>query len=741
MYKQGAANAGQGDVCAMTDSLTDMLYEIERGPDMYSYVLVCTRLFDPDFFESDVLPVLYAKDAETVLVMCDRQEYVSRFSKSRSAGADYHLDYCHANGQFNPRFALAVWKGGAKLMLGGVDATRQGWTDTRGIMGCITYRSADREDEQGKKLFSDFRDFLLLVASKKYIRDKKSRQYVLEICEMLPKSDQKNVTHDASLLHNIEKPVLRQALERMDEPVESVAILAPYLDDTIDHIFEFFEGVGCAEISITIPPEYEYMIPRQRIAQMTSKGIRVAVNTAVLKGRYEDNRAAVVALNTATRAYCIYGGAGMTSAGLLSSSRDGGNVEACAMLRSRHTGYYDALVAAGTDEACAVLEHPGVPLPDAQGGDVSQRPVPAKSAQAGAEPLVVLGASIEAGEHESKKLHLHTDRLVESGRVVLARPYNTTRLEIRFQAKYMRFAVDLDSDCLLFCMRRPAYVQVIPDAGGKSDKRWIYTGRMSHIPKKSDLDTIKETRGRLGLITLLYKIDGFACDSRWFYHFIPRISSRNIDTINAQRLEIMRRGLQIDAGDAAYDKASEVAASGGILELKFERTAAITKRSLQEMNKFVQKKMDAQLAHFILWSKVIIWFVTEKRGSMDNLRFIRMGIASFLDVHKKNAADKNLKKYLNRVHFWEHALWLLYVILAYQTRTGFAKKNAGVARVFKGDVDAIFAQSGKKRFSKTAFEQIIREYAEFEKNDAMAAARNITSLSQFYESEFLRRLF
>ena len=730
----------------MKDSLTDMLYEIERGPDTYSHVLVCTRLFEPDFFESDVLPVLYAKDAEIVLVLCDRQEYDSRFFESRSAGADYHLDYCHAHGQFNPRFTLAVWKGGAKLVLGGVDATRRGWTDTRGIMGCITYRTADKEDEQGKKIFSDFRDFLLLVASKKYIRDKKSRQYILEICEMLPESEQKNVTHDASLVHNLEKPILRQVLERLDEPVESVAILAPYLDDTIDHILEFFENTKCAKISITIPPEYGYMIPRQRIAQMTSKGVQVAVNTAVLRRRYEDNRAAVVTLNTATRAYCIYGGAGMTSAGLLSSSRDGGDVEVCAMLRSRRTGYYDDVVAAGADEACAVLAHSGTPLlPDKQGSDTtSLQQVPAKQAQADAEqqqPLVILGASIEAGEHGSKKLHLHTDRLVESGRVILARPHDYTTLEIRFQATYMRFAVDLDSDCLLFCMRRPAYVQVIPDTGGKSGKRWIYTGRMPHIPKKSDVDIIKETRGRLGLITLLYKIDKFACDPRWFYHFIPRISSRNIDTINTQRLQILQRQLQIGKGDTSYDKASEVAASGGILELKFEKAAAMTKRSLQEMNKFVPKKMDAQLAHFILWSKVIIWFVTEKRGSMDNLRFIRMGIASFLDVHKKNSADKNLKKYLNRVHFWEHALWLLYLVLAYQTRTGFSKKNTGIAGVFKGDVDAIFSQSGKKRFSKTAFEQIIREYSEFEKNDAMAAARNIIALSQFYESEFLRNLF
>ena len=108
-------------------SQTDILEELKKSSDEYQHVLLGTYSFDPDFFEEKILPVFTTKDAETILVLTDKNEYQKRFSDMSTAGHEYYIDYCYASQIFHPKFILLTWSEGIKLFLGSVNLTKQAW--------------------------------------------------------------------------------------------------------------------------------------------------------------------------------------------------------------------------------------------------------------------------------------------------------------------------------------------------------------------------------------------------------------------------------------------------------------------------------------------------------------------------------------------------------------------------------------------------------------------------------------
>ena len=732
---------------------TDIPYEIQNGADAYSHVIFGTHAFDPAFFESAMLPLLKAKDADSVLVLTDRDAYRSKFFEMQSAGVDYDIGYCHhhhhqTHGGFDARFALATWQGGgAKLVVSGSDLTKHGFTAPGGMLGCVSYgtplggESTNDDDDdnqrQAAKVLSDFGLFVSGMLSKHLIRDSKHRDILADACKMLPNSDADQM-FDVNLLHNLQKPILHQLPKYVDEPIESAKILSPGGCD--DAILEHIAGLGCNDFEVYVPPWYgssETGNVNDSIIRSCNDGRRRVAVRRVASAGPAMPCARIIILYTATRSFCLYGGADASRPGMLATARDG-NVGLCMLAKSLGRGKCDDILA-----GMKILDAATVSRGTAMGRDERSPD------HNDAIPVALLGAHLDKS---GRKLYIQTDTLVESGAITLRHPGDPDDImSVSFDARYKNFSLDLDDACSKFCMagsRGPTYVKIhgISDSQNDddskatklySDTRWLTVPEPVPKPSKDDIDLIKKTRGRSGFVALLYKLDRFAPvqDTAWFCRFLVRVTSKNLESVDVQRLQMIRRKFSAHYHDAEYQVPPDGHAINAMLGAKFEKTIGMTRRSMQE--KYAPRRFDAAFDHFIMWSKAIIWLVAEKQLTFDCLRFIRMSIDAFLTMHKKNTSNKKIRMHLNRLHFWEHALWLLYIVLSYQRKAGYFRQNIGVANVFKGDVDMIFGQSGKKRFSRTAFEQIIREYSEFEENHIM----NMDGLTHFYNTEFQRQLF
>ena len=161
-------------------SQTDILEELKKSSDEYQHVLLGTYSFDPDFFEEKILPVFTTKDAETILVLTDKNEYQKRFSDMSTAGHEYYIDYCYASQIFHPKFILLTWSEGIKLFLGSVNLTKQAWFDSAEMVGSVTYLY-NTPDKQAEKILSDFREYLSKIIEKQFIKSKKHKSKILEI--------------------------------------------------------------------------------------------------------------------------------------------------------------------------------------------------------------------------------------------------------------------------------------------------------------------------------------------------------------------------------------------------------------------------------------------------------------------------------------------------------------------------------------------------------------------------------
>ena len=147
----------------------DLYQDLKDGSDVYEHVIFGTFSFDPDFFEEKILPILKYKEAKNVIVLTDRSEYQRRFSDMKSAGREYYIQECYASKTFHPKFMLATWDKGIKLVIGSANLKKQSWFNSAELVASIEFNTSSKDDEH-IQILTAFRKFLTLICSVKEIR-------------------------------------------------------------------------------------------------------------------------------------------------------------------------------------------------------------------------------------------------------------------------------------------------------------------------------------------------------------------------------------------------------------------------------------------------------------------------------------------------------------------------------------------------------------------------------------------
>ena len=694
-------------------SHVDILGDLKDDFNEYVHVILGTYSFDPDFFEFKILPIFRYNEVENILVLTDKREYQEKLLTMERAGHDYYIDHCYASKTFHPKFVLLVGPERVKLILGSANLTKSGWFESGEIIGSVTHDFSEH-DTDSEKILSDFRDFLSKIIERNYIKSKKHRSKLSKVIENLPAShaDKKLNVH---LIHNIERPILEQVVEIVNAPIKSVKILAPFFD-VKGSVFDFFIKNGCKKFHVFLQHDNVTRFPKDKIKDMRADGCEIELCNITFK-KNEDRfiHAKIIIIETTLKSYCLYGSANPTSSGMLSTPKNG-NLELCVLDTSTPNHYYTLV-----ENDQTIIEHISVE-------QIHDTPKPPNT------KLELNAITIHDAYLDKKKLVLETDTLPGSANIVLSHVDEESCI-IPVNTQEELFAVNLDDEQFVFCSE-PTYVQIrLRKNQDESNRRWISTQRLETIPRRVDVEKILNGDGISGLLLYLNKHKKFEDDPQWFYHFLSLLRFDDLANLETGRRRAVQRKRKTEI-DGTYEKPPEINPKV-IFKRKFEKISNDIEESLQDMNKFEQKKFENLFELFLRCGLLNFWFTYEKIIPIEHLRFIRVGIEKFLDLFEYIPKDKNFEKCLNDINFWQHFLLLSFLMYTLQKKAGFLRTNPRVLKVFKETTAQLVNEiENDVIFVKEDFNSAMKEYSEFENLDI-----DLAKMDQFYMDEFSKKIF
>jgi len=688
----------------------DLYQDLKDGSDVYEHVIFGTFSFDPDFFEEKILPILKYKEAKNVIVLTDRSEYQRRFSDMKSAGREYYIQECYASKTFHPKFMLATWDKGIKLVIGSANLKKQSWFNSAELVASIEFNTSSKDDEH-IQILTAFRKFLTLILEKKYIRSEKHQNKIQEIIKELKKLPTSNNNNkNSKLIHNLEKPILDQVKEIIgSEKIKQVKILAPFFNEE-GSVIEYLIKNGCDVFDIFVQPNEVENFPKEVIKKLIKQGKKIRIHSIKSKtdeGRYFHAKSLI--LNTETNAYCLFGSANPTYSGMCSLPSNG-NLELC-ILSKDVCNYFDNLVS----EEMLVIKEITV-------DDISSKKQNRPASHY--EKIRILDAYLDK---KVLKIQLDYDEDIENGKILLCH-HDGGFLEISIKPnEKLKFEKNLNEKEFRFCNNNSTYVKIKLEKNGnilESGPRVISTQELELAPKKADIKKILDSNGRFGLITFLNKLEKYygGIEPEWFNYYLQKL---NFDKL--ERLEPMRRKLM--------DRKTEFEESG----YEIAPTIKINETILETLKQKFSKIVDFD--RFLYWSKLTVWFYT-KFQNVNTLVFINQWIEKYTRKYAEAYQNKEIStidsdkcKEFDMLRLLEHLLVFSFLIYKFHEDAGWynqwEEKKHPERKIFDEtatDLVKTLELRGKE-FLKEDFENEMKKYYdEFEDLEI-----SFEDLSEYYE--------
>jgi HKD family nuclease len=697
----------------------ELLSDIKEGSDEYEHAIFGTYTFDPAFFEGKVLPILQRRDTENILVLVDRSEYEQRFTEVKLAGREYYLDYCKCAKTFHPKFVLLTWPEGGKLLVGSANLTDNAWLTAGELFVSLEFNAAEAGLDV-RAVFWEMKKFLAGLLTKNLLKSYKHRAKVEEVLSQtrwLAELGEQKPSSKIRLLHNLDLPILGQVFDQIgDERIREVEILSPFFDPGALVLKEFLR-IGCKNLTLYVQPEKTVGFPKGDILEARKKGVRIRV--VETRFNEEENRfihAKFLIFKTNKAVYCLFGSANATRAGLLSTVETG-NIELCILRKEHDNDYFKYLLDTKVFEL-REIDPENVQVQSAPELGPAHRPeltltdahLEAKELIIGFEPTVQGVNAVEVQlRHQESETPIRLQTRLQEGRIV------KTKLEEKTSA---------------FCSE-PTFASisiVTKDKTLNSDRRWISTQALELVPRRRDVERIKETNGRFGLITLFNQLHKAAENPEWFLYYIQWVDFESLgESLNWARRQLLKRIASVEeGGEAELEERPEVDVRR-ILERIIHRHRRHFEKCMSEIR--VDEGFPITLENlfnmFMFLNKVTLWFVVSGRSEIQELRHIRTNLEEFSDLLqelKGEVPEKQLRSLIWGLQIPAHLILLCFVVDDLQRRRGYttsvdAKWVVAVFRETYTKVLRLCADIGKPHPLKDMWSELaeaIKEYEEFE---------------------------
>lgn len=660
----------------------DLVTDIEQSSEEYEHAVFGTYTYDPVFFESKILPILQKRDAENILVFVDRTEYDSNFSQIKLAGKEYYLDHCNSGKVFHPKFSLLTWEEGGKLVIGSANLNENGWRTAGEIVVNIDY-DVNNPNKDIESAFYEMSQFLKNLVNLNFLKSKKHRQKLMEIVtqtKWLANINGTVLSEKIRILNNIQTPILDQILQLINgEEVNQVTIMSPFFGDS-EILIEKFIKLGCKKIRIFLQPEKVIGFSSKNIESLKKNGVEIEVLSSRFKeceSRY--NHAKVIIVKTKKNAYCLTGSPNATRAALLETANIG-NLELAVLRKEKAPSFFDYIMSSDIFDVKAVNANiiPLTPFPSRKDSNpdilLTDARLEEKTLTIEFEPSLenANSAEITLKHGESKDVLTFVTKTNTPNSIIKA----------------------LDEEKLQFCSKPTALILKINlnKNSVTSNPRWISTEFLEISPRRRDIQCIKESNGRLGLINMLNQLSRSSSSQEFLLYCLQWI---NFDDLTANIDWTRRRILQRNT-DSENNNGME------IFELEPIDRNEIAKKILDRHQKKFQKallslvedpdeKMPRNMDLYLFIGKITIWFAQTKTSSMEELRWIWSNSEKLVKELRNlwKANPKDIENLVKKTSIIEHMIILAYIITQIHKKEGYASKNPNVVGVFNNTTNLV----------------------------------------------------
>jgi len=704
----------------------DILESLREGVENYESAILTTFNFDPDFFESTILPILQSKEAGNILVMTDISEYMRTFGSARHVGTQYYLEPIQLKGTFHPKIIWLTSGEIGKLIIGSCNITEQGYRKNAEIVVVFDYSTTNLSVE-AKAMFFDVKDFFTQLIRKGYTRSQKHASKILEAMDVPWIPATRPVTSRVRLVHNLEKPIISQVQDILgEEKVDEITIVCNDFDPNAK-LIKFLHDNLCKKIKIVVQPGNNNF-PLQQMVLGTPDDVTFSrilfhdKETRAMHGK-------IVIFKMTNGSHCLIGSANATVAALLLTSETG-NIEACILRSEQERDYFDYLLnnenvsieRINPDQINPYLSRPEVQLPPFDLTLTDARIENQKK-------LIV--EFVPAVAPKYRLVHLKLCRSIDSEPEImdltLKNMKENTNVSVEFTPALISYVQDSCWVSLEFRVTKEDVKPLI------SNQRWITTERQELLVGfRRDIETIKRTDGRFGLIRLLNRVGNMAETPDILLYYLSFLDFYGLfDVLNHMRRQIMRvpsvgeEGLIEEPTLVELPHLTSEDILSKILNRHMKRFEKLVKGYVP--SSFTTASFEKLFNLFMFMNKITVWFVLKENATLNNFRFIRKSIemlcsSQFIARLKKDLGDETAKKLIDALNVLIHVMTLAKIVHDFQESDAlWRSQNKNVIKFF----NETFREALKNLYDELnvadlasiplqKISSVLKEYGEFE---------------------------
>lgn len=314
----------------------DLLAELRGG---YRQVFATTFSIGPRFVDSYLTRRCEAfSEAVAVTMLVDASQYVSEYIESDysspSVNRDYFLHPVRVPGAFHPKLIFAVSEKEIVASIGSGNLSSAGLTSN--VELADVWRVELKKATALPGVVSAAWEFLAEICRRQGCRLLEERLDDAKIGAPILAADTESRSHGSELaLNSIGTPILLRVRDAIQDQIDSIEVLSPFLDGNSELLDEIFHTFPETTVNLYLQ-DGEVTASAKTIRDWKKTyGKRLGIHGI----RLDENRrryvhAKCVTLSSAARSWLLFGSANFTRAGLL-STYDDGNVEFCVLRRGK----------------------------------------------------------------------------------------------------------------------------------------------------------------------------------------------------------------------------------------------------------------------------------------------------------------------------------------------------------------------------------------------------------------------
>lgn len=197
----------------------------------YHTAIFTTFNFDIEYFEKNVLNLLINADTRKIVVYVDYMQFQNSIQnyEPRYLGTKYILRLVDLSGaSFHPKMILLLNDQGIRLIAGSGNITYTGHKINNEIFNFVDYKYGKKENAKAVKLALEF---IKTIEEQLVIKDRFS--IVKDMLKSISTINESDNIDERVVIHNLNRPILEQVKEIIDDTITAIKIAVPYYDNEL----------------------------------------------------------------------------------------------------------------------------------------------------------------------------------------------------------------------------------------------------------------------------------------------------------------------------------------------------------------------------------------------------------------------------------------------------------------------------------------------------------------------------